>query len=80
MDILNGTQVVELGNLLKGVNRNILKKITKEGLLDNLYQITRINGMSDDRLWQVVELAKEHFKQAMLESGLPNNGVIWDRR
>ena len=43
-DFLDGTQVLELGNLLKGVNRAVLKKITKEGFLDNLHQITRIKG------------------------------------
>jgi hypothetical protein len=63
-DILDGKQVVELGNLLKGVNRAVLKQITEEGFLDNLHRITRIKGMSDDRLWQIVELAKKHFKQS----------------
>ena len=63
-DILDGDKVVELGNLLKGVNRAILKQITQEGFLDNLHQITRIKGMSDDRLWQIVQLAKKHFKES----------------
>lgn len=63
-DLLDGTQVLELGNLLTGVNRAVLKQITKEGFLDNLHQITRIKGMSDDRLWQIVQLAKKHFEQS----------------
>ena len=63
-DILDGDKVLELGNLLKGVNRAVLKKITQEGFLDNLHQITRIKGMSDGRLWQIVQLAKQHFKQS----------------
>ena len=42
----------------------MLKQITKEGFLDNLHQITRIKGMSDDRLWQIVELAKKHYEQS----------------
>lgn len=56
--------MADLGNLLKGVNRAVLKKITKEGFLDNLHQITRIKGMSDDRLWEIVQLAKKHFAKS----------------
>ena len=63
-DILDGNHVVELGNLLKGVNRAVLKQITQDGFLDNLHQITRIKGMSDDRLSQIVQLAKKHFKES----------------
>ena len=71
-DLLDGTQVLELGNLLKGVNRAVLKKITKEAFLDNLHQITRIKDMSDDRLWQIVQLAKKHFKQSDVGEWLPD--------
>ena len=60
--MLDSSQVADLGNLLAGVNRAVLKKITKEGFLDNLYKMTRIKGMSDDRLWEIVQLAKKHFK------------------
>ena len=49
---------------MKGVNRAVLEQITKDGFLDNLHQITRIKGMSDDRLWKIVELAKKHFEQS----------------
>lgn len=49
---------------MKGANRAVLKQITKEGFLDNIYQISRIKGMSDDRLWMMTELAKKHFKQS----------------
>lgn len=56
--------MADLGSLLKGVNRAVLGKISKEGFVDNLYKMTRIKGMSDDRLWQIVQLAKKHFEKS----------------
>lgn len=56
--------MADLGNLIKGVNRAVLKKITREGFVDNLHKITRIKGISDDRLWEIVQLAKKHFRES----------------
>ena len=63
MDILNATNVRDLGGLVAGLSKSALRKITKEGFLTNLYDITRAQGFTMDKLREIASLAKKHFEE-----------------
>ena len=59
--MLNGTNVRDLGGLVAGLNKKALRKITKEGFLNNLHNIARAKGFTVDKLREIASLAKKHF-------------------
>ena len=62
VDVLNSSQIVDLGSLVAGLNRPTLRMITKEAFLNNLYNIARAKGYDKKKLQEIAKLAKQYFR------------------
>lgn len=55
--------MADLGNLVAGLNKEALGKISKDAFVQNLHSIARANGFSLSKLKEVAKLAKKHFDE-----------------
>ncbi|XP_031551442.1 stereocilin-like, partial [Actinia tenebrosa] len=64
IDILNSTHIRDMGNLVAGMSRGALSKISQDAFVKNLYTIARSKGFDELKVRELAKLAKKHFVQS----------------